>query len=342
MITNSRFHRRGDAQRSVKLAEVVEAKVERNRGLVVLKLLAEAIRQAGEAADLHPHRQILPFDMAGANPLRVGISTDHYWYSLHDIRRRVALFALARSRINFDELGEIATIQEHLIHGGDVRLEAIRGELESNVGRGHAPDLAGQFHGVVQRTPPTNESQDQFGGPVQSHPVVAISDLIVVRVFRAFVLLFAVDEIPHFIHLHIRCGNVAERVHELLAASARDQQEIDDGVAADSSEAFHRPNGATLHEHPDCHLAARVLEVIFDPEASLMSFREGLFAGEATETLEAIPVATEPLGYVATSRATHRSRFSFCRFHTLIPQQLAAVCQQARRYFTELYLVCFE
>ena len=110
MITNSRFHRRGDAQRSVKLAEVVEAKVERNRGLVVLKLLAEAIRQAGEAADLHPHRQILPFDMAGANPLRVGISTDHYWYSLHDIRRRVALFAFARSRIDFDQLSEVATV----------------------------------------------------------------------------------------------------------------------------------------------------------------------------------------------------------------------------------------
>jgi hypothetical protein len=41
---------------------------------VVLPALAVGIRQAGEAAVVHSHREIESFDMAGANPVRVRIA----------------------------------------------------------------------------------------------------------------------------------------------------------------------------------------------------------------------------------------------------------------------------
>ena len=44
MIRNARFHGRGNAERSVKPAEVVGSEVERNRRTVVFELLAESIR----------------------------------------------------------------------------------------------------------------------------------------------------------------------------------------------------------------------------------------------------------------------------------------------------------
>jgi hypothetical protein len=57
-------------------AEVVVHVVKGDRGNVILDLLGERIGQAGEAAHLHPHREILALDVAGADVLRVRASSD--------------------------------------------------------------------------------------------------------------------------------------------------------------------------------------------------------------------------------------------------------------------------
>ena len=43
---------------------------------VHLDLLAEAVGQAGEPAHVHPHGEVLPLDVAGADVLRVRVAGD--------------------------------------------------------------------------------------------------------------------------------------------------------------------------------------------------------------------------------------------------------------------------
>ena len=61
MIGQSCFHRRSDPQRLVNPAKVVVHEVERNRP-VILKFLAESVRQPREPPHAHPHRQIAALD----------------------------------------------------------------------------------------------------------------------------------------------------------------------------------------------------------------------------------------------------------------------------------------
>ena len=58
VVADLRFHRRRHAERLMHPAIVVVHLVDRNHMFVVLKLLAESIRQASEPARAHSHREI--------------------------------------------------------------------------------------------------------------------------------------------------------------------------------------------------------------------------------------------------------------------------------------------
>jgi hypothetical protein len=75
VVRNFCFHRRSDADRTVNPAEIVVREIQRQGRPVVLKLAAEAIRQAGEASNLHTHREVLALDMRGANTARLSGNT---------------------------------------------------------------------------------------------------------------------------------------------------------------------------------------------------------------------------------------------------------------------------
>ncbi len=74
MIRQPRFHCRRNAQGLVNPAEVVVDVVKGDSGNMVFNLLRERVRKPGEAAHLHAHREILPFNVAGVHVLRVGVS----------------------------------------------------------------------------------------------------------------------------------------------------------------------------------------------------------------------------------------------------------------------------
>jgi len=50
-------------------AKIVEGEVERERGPMVLKLAAQAVRQARESANLHPRGEVLTLDVRGGRPV---------------------------------------------------------------------------------------------------------------------------------------------------------------------------------------------------------------------------------------------------------------------------------
>ena len=56
--------------------EVVIGEPQGKSGVVVLPLLRESVGQAGEAPNLHSHREVLSFDVRGANLARIGASRD--------------------------------------------------------------------------------------------------------------------------------------------------------------------------------------------------------------------------------------------------------------------------
>jgi hypothetical protein len=54
--------------------EIVMHVKQRERVCLVLDLLTERVRQAREAAHVHPHVQILPFNVARADVFRIGFT----------------------------------------------------------------------------------------------------------------------------------------------------------------------------------------------------------------------------------------------------------------------------
>jgi hypothetical protein len=78
VVGNPRFHRRGDAKRRMHPHHVVVCEVQGDSGFQVRELLAVGVRQACQAAKLHPHRKVTALNIAGRNVLRVG-SPDGPW-----------------------------------------------------------------------------------------------------------------------------------------------------------------------------------------------------------------------------------------------------------------------
>lgn len=96
------------------------------RGPQVLPLLAERVRQSGEAAHRHADREILALHVAGAN-LR-GIRVAHDWDLLRvrHIGRTVPTLAFGvRVGVNLDDLGEVATVAQSGLDCAQIGLEAV-------------------------------------------------------------------------------------------------------------------------------------------------------------------------------------------------------------------------
>ena len=65
-------------------AEIVVRKMQRNGGFQICQLLTESVRQPRQSADLHPHGQVLPFDVAGRNVTDARVTDSHLGYNLRD------------------------------------------------------------------------------------------------------------------------------------------------------------------------------------------------------------------------------------------------------------------
>ena len=65
---------------------------------MIFDFLRERVSQASEPAHVHPHVEVLPFHVAGADVCRVGIARNHALLAANADRRAVPLlFALIRA-----------------------------------------------------------------------------------------------------------------------------------------------------------------------------------------------------------------------------------------------------
>jgi hypothetical protein len=65
-------------------AKVVIREVQGNSGLQVAQLARESVREPSQPSELHPHGQVLPFNVARRDVLRVEISAANLGYNLRD------------------------------------------------------------------------------------------------------------------------------------------------------------------------------------------------------------------------------------------------------------------
>src|SRR5688572_13603010 len=91
VVRHASFHRWRYAKRLMHPGEVVEHEVERDCCRVVLKLLAEGVRQPSESANAHAHREVLALDVAGRDVLRIRLTADDFCFASDAHGRAVPL-----------------------------------------------------------------------------------------------------------------------------------------------------------------------------------------------------------------------------------------------------------
>src|SRR5271155_1027526 len=91
-------------QRLVYAGKIVMHVMKADGMRVVLDLFRETICEPGEAPHAHPHRKILPLDVARRDVLGVGISCAAECLGAIDLRRAVAAGRMRNLAIELDEL----------------------------------------------------------------------------------------------------------------------------------------------------------------------------------------------------------------------------------------------
>ena len=109
--------------------EVVKREVERQRVGVVLSLLRERVRQPREAAHRHPHREVLPLNVARADVRLVGFAFDAGLLDAGAFGGAVAASRTGSIAVELDELGVVDIGPEGVFYGVQIRLEAVCGQF---------------------------------------------------------------------------------------------------------------------------------------------------------------------------------------------------------------------
>jgi len=130
MLTETSFHRRGKAQGLMNAPKVMVHVKQRNHRNVIVQLLAERIRQASKATHLHPHIQILPFNVASRDVLLFRVADDFHAFGSQTLRGAVSGLSLGIVAINLVKLSEVDLMTEGIRDGAQVHPMAIRGQLD--------------------------------------------------------------------------------------------------------------------------------------------------------------------------------------------------------------------
>ena len=97
-VGDARRHRRAYPQLRVDSDKVVIHEVQRHGVGVVLHLLRKCVREPGEAAHVHPHREVLALHVGRGDVLRIGLAFDLTLDGARADRRAVAALFGLRSR----------------------------------------------------------------------------------------------------------------------------------------------------------------------------------------------------------------------------------------------------
>jgi hypothetical protein len=191
------------------MAEVVPSEIESKRRLQVLPLLGESVSQARQSANLHPHREILPFNVRGTNPIQFGFSPNWDWDCIDYFGGRVPCFSIMGRGIDFYQLREVNASSKAILNGIHIGPESICRDLK--VALSCLIDLLSESHSITRRSASKMPSHNDLAVTLDGNETVSISAH---RVAIDIVLFLAPDVAPNFIALDIAHGQCVDSVFE--------------------------------------------------------------------------------------------------------------------------------
>src|SRR5579862_5497444 len=221
-------------------AEVVEGEVETHGRGQVLQLLGEGVGQPRESSHPHPHRQVLPLDVAGRNVVGVRVAGDDLGLLAEADGRGVAARPRAagsgRGREDLDQLGVVNVALECVTDSGQVKVVAVRGQLDTVA---QPPcEVAYELDGGVQVAVVNPVGRDELGVGVHRHPRPHVAVAQLALLVGRDVLLLGIAEGPNLVTLDSLAREVAH--HSVLvdrADGAHVHKQLGDGVLRDAGHA---------------------------------------------------------------------------------------------------------
>ncbi len=98
---------------------------------VVLDLLTERVRQASEAAHVHPHREVLALDVRRADVFRIGIASDFFYLAPEAHGGAVARFVAGVRAVDLHEHRVIDIRAERILYRVQIGSVAVCRELHA-------------------------------------------------------------------------------------------------------------------------------------------------------------------------------------------------------------------
>lgn len=248
MVANLRLHCRGYAQRLMHAAEVVIHEVESEGMTVIVDFLRERVGEPGEAAHLHPHREVLALDVAGRDVAESRPAVDDGWDRADAGRRAVApAVALRIVAVELDQHRVVDVGAERERDGFQVDAMAVRRQLHA-VGQA-VREVVHEVLGVpcvaVADAPAHN--QLSVGAQRGPRPHVAVAELP--SQFLGHVLFLGVAERPDFVTLNLGAWQVAKRFALVVGAGLADAgKQLRNGVLRNACHADGRANRVSLNE----------------------------------------------------------------------------------------------
>lgn len=248
VIGNSGSHCWSHSDGFMNTTEVIPSEMQGNRSLEVRPLCREGVRQPREAANRHPHGQVLPFNMRRTNPALVRVSNEGCWDSTYNVSRGVPGLTIAGRGIDLDQLRVINPVDESVINCGGIGGKAVRRQLKAVRSSGLAKFLNEGFGGFS--VPPSKmKGQDKLAIPFDSNKCVGVADVSSLRLMEPFVLLLLKDVTPNFVALNVIDRDVLNlAVQQTFALPADLGEQGQDCGVVDSSDSLGAIDGADFQE----------------------------------------------------------------------------------------------
>jgi hypothetical protein len=221
--------------------------VQADRMNVIFNFLRERIRQPREAAHAHPHREILPLNVARRNVIRIGISSATKCLGPINFGRAIAASGMRYFAIELDELGIIDIGTKPGFDRFQICAMPIARDLNAVC---EAPGkIADKFDcgraAAIAYTPRRN--QLRIGADRNPCPNVASG---LGSLFCQYdVALFGVDEAPNLVELETLAGQIAESLVLIRRARfASVNQQLVDRIDRNIGDPTSSAKAATFNE----------------------------------------------------------------------------------------------
>jgi len=256
MVTNASFHRGCDSERLMYSAEVIVHEVKRQRVFMILNFLRERICQPREASHVHPHGEVLPFDVASRNVIPVGFSNNRGCNRADTLRRAVSsLCALRFVPVQFDQHRVVNLSSKSQVHGSQVSAMAVCGQLNA-IGETRS-EVGHEVLRVPSIAPTHSPARNNLGVSAVCRPsLIATVTELAAQIGRN-ILFLRVAERPNFIALDSLTRQVAQGLVLIFRACLSNlRQQFNNGVLCNARHSHRGANRIALNKSGNhCRLA---------------------------------------------------------------------------------------